>query len=66
MNNTISFFKTLDEDMLLDIGYQETPLRLSFERDGFERFFDTSNLSDGNLKEVMLQDDSFSFDFSKD
>ncbi|TGB03506.1 hypothetical protein [Halobacillus salinus] len=66
MNNTISFFKTLDEDMLLDIGYQETPLSLSFTRDGMERFFDTSNLGEGHIKEVLLQEDSYSFDFSKD
>jgi len=66
MNNTISFFKTIDHDLLLDMGYQKTPLSLSFERDGLNRFFDTSNLSDGNQKEVLLQDDSLSFDFSKD
>ncbi|MBH0231377.1 hypothetical protein [Halobacillus yeomjeoni] len=52
--------------MMEDIGYQETPLTLSFERDGFIKYFETSHLNDGSPREVTLQDESYSFDFSKD
>lgn len=64
--NNVSFFKTLNEDMIADIGYQETPLELFFNKNGEKIEFETPVVNEGATKEVQLQDNSHSFDFTRD
>ncbi|SIS90186.1 hypothetical protein [Salimicrobium salexigens] len=64
--NNISFFKTLNDDMLADTGYQETPAKMYFFKEGREIVFTPEILTEGATKEVLLKEETYSFDFSQD